>query len=140
MNKYNIKKLYCVSQVKLDDIILEPRVPNNFMTKNKFEDYITRRVCFSKTIDGCLSALSMNLDNKKLYVYILDNISKHDIYEPSIEEVPDCKITHEVWCLDPCTVIYYKTILVTGSYDKEYKYIYGNGKIASLYRWKYEVI
>ena len=39
--KYNIKRLYCVSQVKLDDITLVPRVPNNFMTRNKFEDYIT---------------------------------------------------------------------------------------------------
>ncbi len=110
------------------------------MTKNKFEDYTTPRVCFSTTIDGCLSALSMNLDNKILYVYTLDNCSKHNIYVPSIEEVPDCEITNEVWCLEPCTVSYYGTIKITGSYNKGYEYTYGNGKIAELYKWKYKLI
>lgn len=57
-DKNNIKTLY-------------PRIPDNFMTKNGYEDNITKRVCFSTSIGGCLAALSMNCENKEFYVYQL---------------------------------------------------------------------
>ena len=67
-DKNNIKTLY-------------PRIPDNFMTKNGYEDNITKRVCFSTSIGGCLAALSMNCENKEFYVY--QPVGKYKIYKPT---------------------------------------------------------
>lgn len=134
------KTLYCVSLEKLKNLHLIPRVPNNFMTKNMFEDYTTPRVCFSTSISGCLSGLSMNLDNKELYVYKLNNVDSYDIYFPTVKEVPDVKITDEVWCLNPCDISFVCKIKIKGSYDDGEVYEYGHGNKAVLYKWKYSKV
>ena len=45
---------------------LKPRVPDNFFTKNGYEDNNTNRVSFAPSIDKCLAGLSQNLDGKNL--------------------------------------------------------------------------
>ena len=53
---------------------LNPRVPDNFFTKNGYEDANTNRVSFAPSIDKCLAGLSQNLDGKKFTVYAPDDI------------------------------------------------------------------
>lgn len=138
-SKQNEIKLYHLSEADLDKKILKPQIPDNYFTKNGFEDAKTPRVCFSKSIDGALKGLSQNLDGKILNVYIADNISKNSIYTPTINQVPDAKITDEVWVLSDCKLRYVGKILVSeDKNNKGYKFSYGPNKSAVLYGWNYE--
>lgn len=62
-----------------------------------FEDTTTPRVCFSYSIDLCLSALQPCC--KVLYVYTPDDMEEflENMYKPKIYQVRDCKETGEVW-------------------------------------------
>lgn len=117
---------------------LKPRIPDNFMTKNDYEDNKTKRVCFSTSIDGCLIGLSMNCENKIFYVY--QPINKYKIYKPNTKEVPDCEITNEVWITQDVRVKCIGKILCYGSYDNPIIYSYGKNNEAKLYKWKWRWI
>lgn len=129
-------KIYHVSSAKNATISLSPRVPNNFMTQNGFEDNKTARVCVSTSVDGALKAMSMNLKGKTLYVYSAD-IPNAEIYKPTMSEVPDAHITGERWIKRPVTLNYEKSIVVGEAKDKEYNYNYGQNS-ATLYGWNYK--
>ena len=137
------KKYYFLSENDMNEKVLQPRIPNNFMTKNGYEDNKTKRVCFAPTIDQCLMGLSMNLKDKEFYVHIPYpeiNINKL-IYKPSIKEVPDSKITGEVWIKVPIKSICIGKILVTGDAGEPgIPYTYGNGQTAELYKWNWKWI
>lgn len=132
-------KLYHVSEVELND--LKPRVPNNFLTKNDFEDNTTKRVCFCPSIDQCLMAMSSNLKNKILHVY---SIKTKDYISPKIDDVPDVKLTDEKWVLrtvKKSELNYEFDIKIIGAKsDTPYEYTYGNNKKANLYKWNYKVL
>lgn len=72
--------LYHLSSNNMNGKTIFPRVPENFFTKNGYEDSKTKRVCFSTSIDGCLRGMSQNLTNKKFYVHIPDPSYKFNIY------------------------------------------------------------
>lgn len=72
-------------------------MPDNFLIKNSYEDGETPRVCFAKSIDGALMALSQNLKGKELYVHQPVDPDFNNIVEPSIEQVPDVELTTKVW-------------------------------------------
>jgi hypothetical protein len=60
-------------------------------------------------------------------------------YVPSTEEVPDCKVTHEVWVKQPIKVKCVGKIELDGaSGNHGHKFTYGknNEKSAELYPWK----
>lgn len=116
---------------------LHPSIPSNFLTKNGYEENKTPRVCFTNSIDKCLTALSENCENKKYYIYTPDG--DYDIYTPSISEVPDRNITGEVWIKESVKVKCIGKILCTGSYGGPLKYKYGNNT-AELFKWKYKNI
>lgn len=129
-------KLYFISSDKnLTKLI--PRVPNNFLTKNGYEDNTIPRVCMSTSMHGALKALSSNLEGKELYVYTNDN--KVNPYKPSEKEVPDCKLTDEVWIKEPVILKYLYKIKVTSNNKDGEVYTYGNNK-ATLYGWDYEIL
>lgn len=87
--------VYFVSKNYLGNrVILEPKVPLNYLTENGFEDNITPRVCASTSIDGCLTGLSMNLDNTKLFVYRTEEVN---FITPNNTQVPDVELTGEIW-------------------------------------------
>ena len=130
---------YIVSDKNLDGKTLSPRVPNNFMTKNGFEENKTPRVCASTSIDGCLKGLSRNLKGEVLYIHSIDPSITEKPYKPSIKEVPDSRITNEVWFKKPVKLKCIGKIKVIEDDGKEgEKYTYGNGLVAELYGWKYE--
>jgi hypothetical protein len=62
------EELYFLSPDNMDGKTLSPRVPDNFLIKNGYEDGETPRVCFAKSIDGALMALSQILKAKS-YLY-----------------------------------------------------------------------
>ena len=108
------------------------------MIKNGYEDGKIKRVCFAKSIDGSLRGMSQNLKGIKLYVHIPDG--NYDVYNPTIKEVPDCKITGEVWIKEPVKLKCIGLIEVindTGEDGIPYKY--GNNT-AELYDWDWKWI
>lgn len=147
MNKGTIKesyleessnnKLYFISE-KQDLKKLEPRIPNNFFTKNGYEDSKTPRVCFSTDIGKCLSALSMNCANHEYYVY--SPAKDYKVITPTQKQVPDVKITDEKWIIEPVELICIGKILCIGDDGKDgMPFKYGNNT-AELYGWKWKWI
>lgn len=118
---------------------LTPRVPDNFFTKNGYEDGKTARVCFSTSIDGCLAALSMNLEGKKFFIHAPDNYKgriKDNSYVKT--KVPDAKITGEVWFLDTVKTKIIGEVTVGSAKEEPQVFYYGKNK-AELYFWNYRV-
>lgn len=136
-------KFYFISQHgDWNESVIHPRVPSNFMTKNGYEENKTPRVCFSTSIDGCLRALSQNVNGKEFYVYNPEISSKHTVYKPTQKEVPDAKATNEHWILQPVTLHCIGKIRVTGEKGNGIPYKYGdkNQYTAELYDWKWKWI
>ena len=132
------ENLFHVSSVKLANTTLEPRIPDNFLVRNGYEDNTTERISVCKSIDDCLTAMSRNLKNKDFYVYKLKNT---DIKKktPSVKEVPDSSITNEVWLLEPSEFELVGKIRVTGTKGDGLSYTYGDNT-AELYRWKWSYV
>ena len=133
--------LYHISEKDIDGNTLIPRIPSNYFTKNGFEDDTTPRVSFSTSIQGCLMGLSQNCKGKTYYVYSPEtNIDNKNIYKPNTKEVPDSKITKEVWVLQPVKIKKVCKIYVKSDTGEDgIKFSYGN-KTAELYKWDYEII
>lgn len=73
------------------------------------EDWRSKRVCLSSSIDGALAALCTSMTNpfgEKFYVHVPDNLEElfsHDnIYKPSLKQVPDSDETGEHWAKATC--------------------------------------
>ena len=131
-------ELYCISQKDLDGQTLEPRVPDNFFTKNGYEDGETPRVCFAPTIDQCLMAISQKCEGIEFYVFTPDNVPKENIYKPTVKEVPDSKITGEIWVTCPVKLKKVGKIKVLGDSGLDgHPFNYGD-KTAELYDWDWE--
>lgn len=143
-NDYVMRNLFFISKDgDYDETIVQPRIPDNYMTQNGFEDSKTPRVCFSTSIDGCLMGLGQNITNKEFYVY--HPVGKHKVITPTEEQVPDVKITKERWICEPVELICIgkiKAIDVNGPHDDGIPYRYGKNKEheARLYSWGYKWI
>lgn len=135
----SIDNLYHLSQSNLDGKVLTPRIPSNFLVDNRYEDGETKRVCFSNSIDGCLRGMSQNLKGMKLYVHTPEK--ECDVYRPTTKEVPDCKVTGEVWVKKPVKLKCIGLIKVTGDRGEDgIPYTYGDDNVAELYDWDYKWI
>lgn len=133
-------KLYYISEKQLDSNIILPKIPNNYFTRNDYEDSKVKRVCFCKSIDKCLMALSKNCKDLVFNVYTVDNECNYEIFAPSVIDAPDSKITEELWILSKVKVKFIGKIKCTEVIQNEgYEFSYGT-KIARLYDWKYEWI
>ena len=129
------KKLYHLSQSNLNNKTIQPTIPNNFFTKNGYEDNVTKRVCFSTSIDYCLRALSSNLKGQEFYVHIPDDITRYNIFSPDTNEVPDAKVTHEKWICSAVKMKCIGKIKVIGDKGEDgLVFKYGNNS-AELYDW-----
>lgn len=137
-NKKKEKKYYYLSRISMNDDRLEPKIPDNYLTQIGAEDNITPRVCLSTSIDGCLRALSRNLEGQELWVHVVDAYDKKKIKIPTTKEVPDAAITGEVWCLGAVDLRCIGKIRVEKARNPiEYEYKDENGDIqkAELYNW-----
>ena len=135
--KKKSKSLYYVSPELKPSLELIPHVPDNYMTKNGFEDSEKRRVMFSRDIPGALMALSRDISDQVLYAYCPSE--KVAVYSPNQQEVPDVDITHEVWSDKKVRVYPKYKILVKDSTKPGLSYTYGHGRKAMLYPWNYKL-
>lgn len=131
------KNLYHLSEQNLNNKTLTPRIPDNFLVKNGYEDKETPRVCFTSSINKSLRAMSQNLKGKEFYVHIPSG--DYETYKPSTKEVPDSKVTGEVWITEPVKLTCIGKIKVGESTGDGIPYQYGNNT-AELYDWEYEWI
>lgn len=125
--------LYHLSKSK-NLIKLTPRVPECVVPS--YEDSITKRICFSDSIEGCLSAIQ---EPGEYYVYNIDQKTyENDLYIPSVYDVRDAKYTHEVWILKEVNV---KCIgkIKSFNYDSVKYYNSGRGRVA-VFHFPYEWI
>ena len=124
--------LYHLSQVNNLEL-LTPKVPECAIPM--YEDTKTKRVCFSDSIDGCLSALQ---SPGKYYVYIpKEDIQEDSIYYPTVDDVRDAKYTHEVWVLTEIGVKCIGIIKCSDMYIKERRNS-GRGQVTVFhydYKW-----
>lgn len=128
--------LYFISEQDLDEKTLHPRIPQNYLTQNGFEDNTTERVCFSYDPGKCLTAMSSNVSGKTFNVY--SPADKHDVYKPNNITVPDADITGELWIKEPVKLKKVGSIKCTGDTGEDgLKYTYGDQE-AELYDWNYE--
>lgn len=139
----NTSSMYHLSTTNLNNKTLTPRIPKNYLIDNGFEDKTTKRVCFSPSIDKSLRAFSSNLSGKVLYVHIPDQ--ECEVYKPSVKEVPDVKITGEMWVKESVKLKCIGKIKVIKSSDGPgYSYYYGlpRGKTyeAELFDWEWDWI
>lgn len=137
------KKLYFVSGDNFDGKTLYPRVPASaLMDYDNAEDDSTNRICFSPSIDKCLMGLSQNLTGRTYYIHIIDpsvKVTADMIQHPTADQVPDVKITGEVWIIKPVKMKCIGRIKVLKDDGKPgHPYTYGNGRKAELYGWDWE--
>ena len=146
LERFNIStklKLYHISEEDLDNKLLTPRIPKNYMTKNNYENNTIPRISFSTSIDGCLMGMSQNLKDTIFNVYEPEDyndlkiISNKDIIKNNY--TPDAKLTNEVWVITPVKLKFVCKIKVLKAINKSLQYDYGN-KTANLYNWKWKVI
>lgn len=131
--------LYFISEKDLDGKQIQPRVPDNYFTKNNYEDSVTKRICFSDDVGKCLIALSQNNTGKVFNVYTPSN-KVNTVYKPNTAAVPDSDITGELWVLDPTILRKVGSIKCLGDDNLPgIKFQYGDRE-AELYGWKYKWI
>ena len=104
-------ELYHLSQTPHIEVLV-PLIPKCAIPM--YEDTSIRRVCFSNSISGCLSALQ-DIAGAEFYVYT--PIEECDIIVPEPELVNDAHLTGEVWCLDRVKVICIGKIIITNESD-----------------------
>lgn len=129
---------------------LIPRIPECILREQNAEDYTVKRICVSDTIDGCLSALPINIGPKKphadYHVYTLHEkprsfIDNADIILNGL--VWDAAHTRESWVLCPSVFKYMSTIRVFFKGLESIKVApskvdttYGNSLWVRRYKWK----
>lgn len=142
-NKQLVNLFFVSSEDDLHTKEAIPRIPKNYMTDNGYEDNKTPRISFSTSIDGCLMGLSKNISNQVFYVY--QPIGEYRIITPTIEQVPDVKITKERWICEPVQLVRIgkiRAIDENGPHDDGIPYTYGkHGEHeARLYHWGWKWI
>lgn len=139
-NSQLLNLFFISSEGDLHETEMAPRIPNNYMTENGYEDNKTPRISFSTSIDGCLMGLGKNVSNQVFYVY--QPAGKYKVITPTIDQVPDVKITKERWICEPVKLVRVGKIRVTGEKGNGIPYKYGdkNQYTAELYDWKWKWI
>lgn len=114
--------IYHLSKTNLEKNVLHPRIPENYMTKNKYEDNITPRICFCPSIRQSIMALCRNCSGETLFVHI--PMDSYPLYYPTKDEVPDVKITNEIWIKEDVRLKCIGIIYIDGPSDNKYKIDY----------------
>ena len=134
--------LYFVSSLpSLDNEIIHPRIPNNILVNNKFEDWKTPRICLYPSVDKALTALSQELSGKTLYVYQPSGIFQDSLVKPNLSQVPDSNLTDEYWYLRDLRLKFIAEIKVEDVKDNNLIYHYGpRSTIGKLSTWNWKEI
>lgn len=126
-----MRTFYHISKKKLTKP-LKPRIP-----KSDYEEQETPRVCFAKTIQGCLIGVSedKNISGEEFYVY---KLKTDDYITPSKEQVNDVDITGEVWYTKEYDPDFAFKIKIGRAKSHEKHKL--NGRTVKIPIWDYKVI
>lgn len=130
--------MYRISTEKIDNI--KPSIPDNYFTRNGYEDNKIKRICFSNSIDGCIMGISYNCTGKEFYVYQPISIDKTKIIYPTKDQVPDCKVTGEIWYLKETKLKCIGKIKVIKPKGKDITFKYGKDKYGITGKWEWKWI
>ena len=132
-------RLYYISDKDFDTTIVNPCIPNNFLTNYNYEDTLQERVCFYPSIEQALSNNENVAKNNILYVYIPDE--EYDYYKPSVEEVPTVYLTGETWITKPIRIKKIGNLKIVNELpDNDLTYTYGDNNTGTLKKWQYSVL
>lgn len=95
-----IIKLYFVTQSERfgTSMMLSPRIPKSIDFEND-EDNTIARICVCENIVNCIKAILPNIfQGSYINIYSCD-VDKEEVYKPTIRQVPDVDLTHELWLL-----------------------------------------
>ena len=130
-------ELYFVSELEFPDQIIKPKLYTNNFTKMGYEDSTIKHICFSSSIDNCITAMGRDIKKGMQFnIYSPDDIGKYKIYKPNKNLVPDAKFTNEMWILENVKIIKLGSIIMTD--DKMFKKFEENENNGYLYGWKYK--
>ena len=99
---------------KIKEHYLIPRVPPSI---GSTENSASKRVCFGPSIKHCLLSISQAHGlgiGDILYAYYTDYNKTYKPYYPTVGEVPDVKLTKEMWITKPVSIKFYALIQITG--------------------------
>lgn len=144
LNKSGSIMLFHISPIKLTDTVLVPRIPSSIDTSHN-ENSDRKRICFGRSINGCLSAVSYGgntLENmtRVWYVYSPTDIDTRFLYQPSLKEVPDVDVTREIWYTKKCHLKYKGMIFVTEALKLKKEFRDDSNNIWYETHKRYEVI
>lgn len=134
------KRLYLASlNPDLEKEILLPKVPDNFLTRGKFEDWQIKRICLYENIDDALSGLlQQRLGDNLVYIYEPVACKFENLIKPGITAVPYILALPEWWYCNSLRVRLTHVIQV----DKEkepLKFRYGpRQKEEKILRWAWK--
>lgn len=121
------------------EMVLQPRIPNNYFTRQNYENVNIPRICLSNSIDDCLVGLGKNISGQVLHVY--RPIGKFNVQIPTEEECPGTSLYNEFWITSECKFEYYCSIIVGFSRENPLCYTYkdkeGIERKAALYKWNW---
>jgi hypothetical protein len=96
-------RLYHLSDENHDGEVFKPKVPDSCYQDswgNPLEDVETRRVCFSRTIEGAFLSREFDDGYYTRYIHVPaepEKLNPKRIHEVTEEEVPDGPYCDEVW-------------------------------------------
>jgi len=140
-------RLFHLNQSNKERIIITPKIPDNFMTKQGYENNIIPRVSVSPDIKYNILAIGYNKinDNKnKIYdVYEPNNYNKlkilhnSDIIKRNL--VSDAKQTKEIWILNKTLFKRIGKIKIT-NLSNQYRIIKFGNESRRSYFWNYKIL
>lgn len=121
----------------MDKSIIKPRIPETLY--KRFEDYWTPRICFSDSIDGCLSSICPS-DSTELYVYqpYKEALLNSTIWKPTIHMVKDARFNHEYWILNELQLRKVGKIIANKVVEKIHKNS-GRGRV-TIFKYSYKIL
>lgn len=140
-NSGKVGNLYFVStESGLENKLLEPYIPNNFLTRGKFVNWQVPRFRLYTTIDDALSGvyLGANLGVGSVYhVYKATGLRNENLFLPSITDAPYNMLISEWWYTALVSCEYIGDVKVSGIKEK-CNFRYGpRNSIAELIKWNY---
>lgn len=140
-----MNNVYHLSEKNHDDELFTPR-PMEKWRVMEGENWKTRRICVSTSIDGALAAL-LSSDSqpfgKHLFVHVPDDVdallAKNKIFTPSCKQVPDVDATNERWIKCPTTMTCIGEIEVIDIDENvELSYVVdGTKQMLDAFKWKW---
>ena len=139
-------QLYHLSDHNMDRQILTPR-PMDPDCVMEGEDWKTPRICVAPSIDGCVSAIVDSILDPygmKFWVHVpinlIDLFNNHDVYCPSVRQVPDAEATGEHWLKAPTrfkTIGQIEVLDVDENVQMNFKW---GDEISTMYRYNWRWI